>query len=108
LLAPRVVARRLGATPETEAAAIYPLRLFGVRTILVGAELLLRDRRLRKRALDAGLVIHASDTVAALLGGLRNELPRRTATRLTVLSAANTALALVAQRRLRRPAFIRR
>ncbi len=79
----------------------YPLRLFGVRTIVIGAELLARDPELRAKALRAAVPIHASDTLAAFLGGVRKELPRRTAIMLTLLSAGNTALALVARRAAR-------
>jgi hypothetical protein len=102
LLAPAIVARRLGAAPETADASLYPLRLFGIRTVVVGAELLLQDPSVRRTALDGAVVIHASDTLAALLGGLRKELPRRQAAMLTLLSAGNTALALVARSGLRR------
>ena len=102
LLAPAIVARRLGAAPETANASLYPLRLFGIRTVVVGAELLLRDPSVRRMALDGAVVIHASDTLAALLGGVRRELPQRQAAMLTALSAGNTALALVARGGLRR------
>jgi hypothetical protein len=97
LLAPRVLAGRL-TTPETEAAALYPFRLFGVRTILIGAELLSRDPEVRRRALNAAVLIHASDTAAAVLGGRSGDLPAATARRLTVLSGLNTVLALTARR----------
>ena len=100
LVAPRRVARRLGTTAETAAASVYPLRLFGVRTVAIGAELLLGGREARRRALDTAVLIHAGDTLAAVLGGLAKELPRRRATMLTLLSAGNTALALVARHRL--------
>lgn len=98
LVAPHVAARRLGIPEEKRDASIYALRLFGVRTIVIGLELLRRDPSRRRQALDAGVLIHASDTVAAGLGGLRRELPARTALLLTMLSAGNTALALLARR----------
>jgi hypothetical protein len=101
LIAPRILAGRL-TTPETEGAAIYPFRLFGVRTILIGAELLARDRGVRRRALNAGVLIHASDTAAAFLGGRSGELPAPMAKRLTALSGLNTLLALTAWRVARR------
>ena len=101
LVAPRVLAGRL-TTPESEAAALYPFRLFGARTILIGAELLARDPRVRRRALRAGVLIHASDTAAAFLGGRSGELPAPVAKRLTALSGLNTLLALTAWRQARR------
>lgn len=101
LLAPRLAARRLGASAETEDAYVYPLRLFGVRTIVIGAELLLRDGAVRRTALDAALVVHASDTAAAILGGVRKELSPRRAAMLALVSASNTALAVAARGGLR-------
>lgn len=77
-------------------APVYPLRMFGVRTVLLGTELLLpQDERERARAMRNGIVIHASDTLAAGLGGLRGQLPPRTAALLTGISAVNTALAII-------------
>jgi hypothetical protein len=98
LLAPHAAAKRLGIPEEERASAAYPLRLFGARTVVIGAELLVRDAKRRRHALDVGVLIHASDTLAAALGGLRRQLPPRTATMLTLLSAGNTALALLARR----------
>jgi uncharacterized protein YjeT (DUF2065 family) len=95
LVAPRLAARRLGTAPE---ASVYPLRMFGIRTVVVGAELLVREPAVRRTALDAAVVIHASDTCAAVLAGLNRELPRGRAAVLVLVSAANTALALIARR----------
>jgi uncharacterized protein YjeT (DUF2065 family) len=95
LVAPRLAARRLGTEHE---ASVYPLRLFGIRTVVIGAELLVRDRAVRRTALNGAVVVHASDTCAAVLAGLNRELPRRQAAILTLVSAANTALALIARR----------
>jgi hypothetical protein len=95
LATPQTMARRLGSQ---DGAALYALRLFGVRTVILGAELLV----LRGDRLDAALrtapVIHASDTVSALAAGLRGHLPVRVATLTTVISATNTALALIANK----------
>ena len=96
LLAPGSVTRRLGVDPDANPAPVYPLRMFGVRTVVLGAELLLplkQDHRVR--AMRVGIVIHASDTLAAGLGGIRGQLPRRTAALLTGVSALNTALAVL-------------
>jgi hypothetical protein len=101
LIAPRVLAGRL-TTPATLPAAVYPFRLFGIRTVLIGAELLSRDPVVRRRALDLGVLVHASDTAAALLGGRSGDLPAASAKRLTILSGVNTVLALTARRAMRR------
>jgi hypothetical protein len=34
LLAPEVMLRRLGADPRTNGVAVYPLRMFGIRTVV--------------------------------------------------------------------------
>jgi hypothetical protein len=107
LLAPVTVARRLGVDPEANAAPVHPLRMFGIRTVLIGAELLFGDDRTRARSIRLAPVIHASDTASAALAGLGRQMPARAAVTATLISAANTGLALMAQppkrrRRLRR------
>lgn len=97
LAAPAVAARRIGATP----ASHYPWRLMGVRTVIIGAELLSRDPELRAKAVRVALPIHAVDTVSAALGGLLGETSKRTSVLLTAISATNTVLALLARRTLR-------
>jgi hypothetical protein len=94
LVAPGSAGRRLGVEPGQAGGATYPLRLFGVRTVVLGADLL-RGRG----TTPADVAIHATDTVAAVLGGVRKELPRGTATLLTCLSAGNTVLAYLARER---------
>jgi hypothetical protein len=103
LLAPSVISRPLveSEDPEAREAAHYPLRLFGIRTVIIGAELLSRDPYVRERAVRVALPIHATDTASAALGGLLGELPAKTAVRLTALSGTNTVLALLARRTLR-------
>jgi hypothetical protein len=56
---------------ETNPAALYALRLFGVRTILIGAQLLLRNEDLRAHSLRVAPVIHALDAASALVAGDR-------------------------------------
>jgi hypothetical protein len=92
LLAPSVLARRLGADPAENPALLYALRLFGVRTVVIALELLRREQA----AVRTALPIHASDTVAALL--LARRLPRREGAVVAGISAANTLLALLARR----------
>ncbi|MFI1970578.1 hypothetical protein [Streptomyces cinnamoneus] len=98
LLAPRVMARRLGAD-ATQPALVYALRMFGVRTVVLGAELLfLKDERELERALRVGTFIHASDAVSAACAGREGTLPRGMATAATAISTVNVALTLLAQR----------
>jgi hypothetical protein len=98
LLAPDVLARRLQVESASGPMA-YPFRMFGIRTILIGADLLARDPAVRRHALRAALVVHASDTVSAAVAGASGALPRRAASIATGISALNTALALLANRR---------
>ena len=97
LLAPRVVARRLG-DDDPSPGMLYALRLFGARTTVLGAELLLADEELRAAAARVAVFIHAADTAAAIVGGVSERLPRRTAATLAFVSATNTVLALLARR----------
>lgn len=99
LLAPELMTRRLGTDPDANPAALYPLRMFGVRTVVLGAELLIGGEETRRRSARIGRLVHASDTVAVALGGARGHLPRRTAALLTGLSAFNTLLAFLGSRR---------
>jgi hypothetical protein len=98
LLAPGVLLRRLGADPAAGASGIYPFRLFGIRTVLIGADLLVLRGPALRRATRTAVLIHAADTAAALATGLRGELPRRSATVTALISATNTALAVAAAR----------
>ena len=97
LVAPAMIISRFGdSKPTANAAAIYGLRLFGIRTVLIGADLI----RLRGRDLDRALavapIIHATDTatVLALLGN--KQLSPDRARPLALISGLNTVLAVTA------------
>src|SRR5918993_1954967 len=96
---PATLARGLGVDPEANRAALYALRLFGVRTILIGVQLLLRDGGVRAHSLRVAPAIHALDATAALIAGGRGQLPQRAATTAAVISSVNTLLAIVALKR---------
>jgi len=98
LFVPATLARRLGVNPDANPAALYALRLFGVRTVLIGAQLL-RDSGVRAHSLRVAPVIHALDATAALIAGDRGQLPRRAATTASLISTVNTVLAFIAQTR---------
>jgi hypothetical protein len=95
LLAPARLAARLGADPAESPALLYALRMFGVRTIVIGRDLWRGD----PGAVRAAPLIHASDTVAAALAAASGRVPRRTAALITAISALNTLLALASRRR---------
>ena len=99
LFVPATLARQLGVDPAANPAALYALRLFGVRTVLIGAQLLLRDEGLRAHSLHVAPAIHALDASAALIAGERGQLPRRAATTAAIISTVNTVLAIVALKR---------
>jgi hypothetical protein len=99
LFVPATLARQLGVDPAANPAALYALRLFGVRTVLIGAQLLLRDGGVRAHSLRVAPAIHAIDASAALIAGGRGQLPQRAATTAAVISSVNTLLAIVALKR---------
>jgi len=99
LFVPATLTRRLGVDPNANPAALYALRLFGVRTVLIGAQLLLRDGGMRAHSLRVAPAIHALDASAALIAGERGQLPRRAATTAAIISSVNTVLAIVALKR---------
>jgi hypothetical protein len=99
--APAFLARSSGGDPEHSAPSHYPFRLFGVRTVIIGLELLSRNEDRRDYAVRVALPIHLTDTVSAALGGLLGDTPPKEARRLTAISAANTVLSLLARRTLR-------
>jgi hypothetical protein len=93
LFVPATLGRRLGVDPDANPAALYALRLFGVRTVLIGAELLLRDGGLRAHSLRVAPAIHALDATAALIAGERGQLPQRAATTAALISTVITVIA---------------
>jgi hypothetical protein len=92
------MARQAGVDPAANPAAPYVLRLFGIRTVLIGVELLRSDGAERRRALDRGVLIHASDTASAAAAGALGQLPPGAARKAVAISAVNTMLAVVARR----------
>src|SRR5687768_13078037 len=76
LLAPGEIIRRFGdPRPESNPAALYGLRLFGIRTVLLGADLFLLRGAELDRALRSAVGIHASDTATVLSLWRRRQLP---------------------------------
>jgi hypothetical protein len=93
LLAPKMMLRRLGADPVASKVAIYPLRMFGIRTVVLGVDLLAGGSVQQKGRV--GVVIHATDAVSAITAGLRRQLPARVALVAATISLTNTALAAI-------------
>jgi hypothetical protein len=99
LLAPSFLSQRVHIDAEANPAALYVWRMFGIRTVLLGADLLLQKGERRAEAVRIGIVVHASDTLAAFLAGRSGRLPRRSARMIVAISAFNTALAIYANSR---------
>jgi len=97
LLAPAMIISRFGeGNPRDNPAAIYGLRLFGVRTVLIGVDLIrLRGPEL-DRALRAAPIIHASDTATVLTLQRNKQLSPEHARPLALISGLNTVLAVTA------------
>ena len=106
LAAPAVIMRRFGEnSPASNPAATYGLRLFGIRTVLIGVDLLRMQGRELDHALRAAPIIHASDTATVLALKQSKQLAPELARPLALISGTNTVLALtayLASRRSRR------
>lgn len=98
LAAPDRLVKTFGADPEVNGAAIYALRLFGVRTIVLGIQLLRAEGETLDDALRWALPIHATDTASVVLAGVLGQLPKKAAVTGTVVSSLNTMLAWSAGR----------
>jgi hypothetical protein len=93
LAAPNALLRRLGADPNVNKVAIYPMRMFGIRTVVLGVQLLIDAPS--PEADRFGVVIHATDAATAITAGVRRELPPRVAALTSMISLINTGLAVV-------------
>jgi hypothetical protein len=98
VLVPKQLTRRLGIDADESPAALYVMRMFGIRTVLIGWDLLVGKGERRAHALQQAPLIHASDTLAAYLAMLTGKVPEPTGKLIVVISAVNTALALIAKR----------
>ena len=99
LVAPALPIRRIEGAREPSPAAVYAFRMFGIRTVLLGRELLLRHQHSATlgRALTQAPLIHAVDTATATALTVQGQVPRRTGLLLVAVSGVNTVLALVAR-----------
>jgi hypothetical protein len=97
LLVPGFLARRIGVDPDANPGILYVFRMFGIRTVLIGLDLLLQTGDRRAESLRLAPLIHASDTLAAGLAALSGRLPGRAGV-IVWISALNTALAVIANR----------
>jgi hypothetical protein len=96
LLAPEWLLGRLGVDTTRDRSGTYPFRMFGIRTILIGLDLLLLTGEDLCRAEKLAVLIHASDTLSAAVTTARGDLPRRQGLVAVGISAVNTGLGVVA------------
>lgn len=96
LIAPGRLARMLGVDPDVNPGVLYFIRLFGIRTVIIGSELLVQTGEQRAKALRLGILIHGWDTMAAAVAALSGKLPGRVGLIITLISACNTVLAVCA------------
>lgn len=96
LLVPEWLLGRLGVDTTRDRSGTYPFRMFGIRTILIGLDLLLLTGEDLRRAEKLAVLIHASDTLSAAVTTARGDLPRRQGLVAIGISAVNTGLAVVA------------
>lgn len=97
LVAPQLLVRRIEGPGASSPAAVYAFRMFGIRTVLLGRELLLGEPGPGlRRALAQAPVIHGADTVTATLLTASGQVPRRTGLSPVAVSLANTVLAVLA------------
>lgn len=98
LFAARRMAQQLGGELGDDKRFVYPARMFGIRTIVLGVDLLTlraNDPGAR-RVLTQAVLIHATDTTSAAYAGWRGEVPAKAAKFTTAVSAVNTVLAVLA------------
>ncbi|MFD8810182.1 hypothetical protein ACFV23_01440 [Streptomyces sp. NPDC059627] len=95
LLAPELLIRRFDPDRDPPSpAAVYAFRLFGIRTVLLGLDLLTHGGEQLREDLREGILIHGSDTVTAATLGIHGQVSPRTGVMTTLISAVNTALAI--------------
>jgi hypothetical protein len=99
LTMPHVLVRRFSEEGQNATAATYAFRMFGIRTVIIGLDLLLLKGAELERAANIAPVIHGSDTVAAFLAARYGKLPKRAGITLVTISAFNTVLSLIGRRR---------
>jgi hypothetical protein len=96
LLVPDKLLGRLGVDTAKDRSGTYPFRMFGIRTILIGLDLLLLTGDELRRAEKLAVLIHATDTASAAVTTARGDLPRKQGLVAIGISAVNTGLAVVA------------
>lgn len=97
LFAPAFMLRALGSSQVGSPPATYLLRMFGIRTVFLGLDLLTGSPDRKREAVQRAPIIHATDALAALAAGVTRQLPLRAAATTVGISSVNLALAVAAR-----------
>src|SRR4051812_320371 len=95
LVVPHTLIGRIESGDTPSPAAVYAFRLFGVRTVLLGRDLLWGSDTVRAKAVAEAPLIHGSDTATATLLTVTGRVPIRSGATLIAISGTNTLLALI-------------
>ena len=95
LVAPSIIVKRCGEVPGQSVAATYGLRMFGIRNVLIGADLVTQRGQPLLYTTAQAVVIHATDAITAAGLGVSGRLRPRLAIPLVVISGTNTVLAIL-------------
>jgi hypothetical protein len=98
LLVPGIVIRRISVSPESNPAAVYAFRMFGIRTVLIGLDLLRPRSRDRDHAVGLAPIVHGSDLLTAGLLAASGQLKPATCALIVGISGLNTVLAVLIAR----------
>jgi len=80
LVAPRLALRLLGLDPDRHPPLVYLTRVFAVRDLVLAHQLAsATNEDEAEEAIRGGIVVDASDALAALAGGMSGRLPTRAA-----------------------------
>lgn len=97
LFAPQIIIGRFDEDGRDVPVTRYALRMFGVRTVLIGLDLFRGVGPKRSHAVKVAPVVHVSDTVAAVLAARSGKVARSTGALIVAISALNTLLSLAMQ-----------
>lgn len=95
LAAPRWYGGKAGLDLDRDPAAVHIVRMFGVRTVLLGADVLVRPAPVRRASLLVAPLVHGADLASALTAARRGELPRKAAVTAAGFSAINLVASVV-------------
>jgi hypothetical protein len=99
LVAPGFLIRRFEPEGEPSPAAVYAFRLFGIRTILLGLDLVTGREDEVQRVTRQGVLIHLSDLATVVALGVGGKIPRRAAVLTSLISGTNALLAVTGRER---------